>query len=150
MSTSKSRKSKSKYNDRNLRHIFPSWLILIYGAACGFLIPWTLFLSVVLPPRYITNHWDFAWAGFDVFEWLLFALTAVLTIRRSSWTALTATMLGTVLILDAWFDVLTARSGRDQYSATLEALFIELPLALVSFALAHRIFNYTRKHQLNP
>lgn len=139
-------KKRRRYDDKQLRHVFPVWLTLIYGVACGFLIPWTIFLSYVLPPHYVSGHWDVAWAGFDIFEALLFALTALLAIRRSSWTALSASMLGAILLIDAWFDVLTSKSGQDQHTAILEALFVELPLAVLSFALAHRSFNYVRRN----
>ena len=127
-----------------LKHIFPAWLTIIYGTACGFLIPWTIFLGFALPPHYVSHHWDIAWTGFDIFETLLFAVTAFLAIKRSSWTAISASMLGTVILFDTWFDILTASPGRDQHTAVVEALFIELPLAVLSFVLAYRIFSFIR------
>lgn len=139
-----------RYNDKHLRRVFPGWVPIIYGLACLVLIPWTILLGYLLPPVYVSHHWDVAWAGFDVFEALLFALTAILAVKKSSWTALSAAMLGTVLLIDAWFDVLTARSGMDQYKAIVEALFVELPLAVISYALSHRIFNDARHHQIKP
>lgn len=132
-------------DDKQLRRIFPSWYAILYGAGCGFLIPWTILLSLVLPPHYISQHWDIAWVGFDAFECLLFALTALLALLHSSWTAMVSTMLGTTLLIDAWFDIMTARPDKDAHIALIEGLFLEVPLALLSFAIAHRIFNYTRK-----
>lgn len=138
---------KNHYNDRMLKHVFPSWYTILYGAACGFLIPWTVLLSIVLPPHYISGHWSTAWVGFDSFEILLFAATAFLAIKHSAWTAFTSVMLGTTLLIDAWFDILTARSHSDLRSALLEAFLLEIPLAILSFVLAHRIFDYARHHQ---
>jgi hypothetical protein len=142
--------SRGKYNDQHLRKVFPAWLPLLYGTACGVLIPWTIYLSYLLPPRYVSHHWDIAWTGFDIFEIILFAMTAVLAVKRSSWTALSAAMLGTVLLMDSWFDVLTANPGREQMQALMDALIIEVPIALISFALAHRIFNEARHHTIKP
>jgi hypothetical protein len=138
------------YDDRHLQRIFPRWLPLLYGGACGALIPWTIYLGYLLPPRYISHHWDVVWTGFDVFEIMLFALTALLAVKRSSWTALSSAMLGTVLLVDGWFDVMTASPGQEQQRALLEALVIELPLVIISFALSHRIFNDARHRALKP
>lgn len=141
--------SRKRYDDKQLRHAFPYWLPALYGAACIFLIPWTAVLAYFLPPRYDAHHWGIAWAGFDIFEIVLFALTALLAVRKSSWTALTATMLGTVLVVDAWFDVLTARTGWQQQEALVEAV-VEVSIAAVSYWLAHRIFNDVRHRQIKP
>ena len=140
---------KDRYNDQNLKHIFPGWYPIFYGAACAFLIPWTIILGYALPPRYVSSHWDIAWAGFDSLEIVLFALTAVLAVKHSSWMALSSAMLGTVLLIDGWFDVLTARTSKDIHVAIFEALVLELPLAILSFVLSHRIFNYVRHHIIN-
>ncbi len=133
-------RKKNKYDDKKLRGVFPNWLIILYAAACGFLIPWIYYIDSFLPRRYITTHWDLAWAGFDIFLCSLFAITAFLAIKKSSWTAFTATILGTVIIIDTWFDVLTSYPGRDHKIAVLEAIFIEIPIALISYTLAIRVF----------
>src|SRR5665213_1961394 len=121
-----------KFDEKQLNKVFPSWAAVLYAAACGFLVPWTFFIGVVLPQKYVTNHWDIAWAGFDVFETLLFALTAYLVVRRSVWTAFTSIMLGTTLLIDAWFDLLTARSIREFNSAIFSAVILEIPIAIIS------------------
>jgi hypothetical protein len=43
---------------------------------------------------------------------------------------------GTLLICDAWFDVLTTRTGTELLQAALEAALIELPLAALCFWMA--------------
>lgn len=138
-----------RYDDKHLNRIFPHWVPLLYGAACLVLIPWTVWLAYLLPPRYQSHHWDIAWTGFDIFLVVTFALTAWLAVKKSSWTALSATILGTVLLTDAWFDVLTAKPGREQRDALIESV-IELVLATLSYALAHRIFNEVRHHTIKP
>lgn len=101
-------------------------------------------MSIILPPHYVSQHWAAAWVGFDSFECLLFASTAILALKHSVWTAFTSVMLGTTMLIDAWFDVMTARSGRDIHSATIEAVFLEIPIAVLSFILAYRIFQFTK------
>jgi hypothetical protein len=58
-------------------------------------------------------------------------------------------MLGTVILIDAWFDILTSKPGRDHRIALLEAIFIEIPLGLLSLALAGNIFHHVRKIEMN-
>jgi hypothetical protein len=140
-----SSKLKNSFENKRLERMFPSWYTILYGAACGFLIPWTISIAIILPPHYVSNHWDAAWVGFDAFQCVLFALTAYLTFKHSIWTALTSAMLGTTLVVDAWFDIMTARTTRDIRSAIVEAVIVEVPLALISFYLSHHIFNEIRK-----
>ncbi len=138
---------KEHYDNRMLRYVFPHWYSILYATACIFLIPWIVFLSILLPPHYVSHHWDVTWVGFDVFEFMLFAITALLAIRHSIWTALTSVMLGTTLLIDAWFDIMTSRNHRDFITACIEAFILELPLAILSFVLARRIFEYARTKQ---
>ncbi len=130
---------KRKLNKR-LTLEFPEWVPFIYGTACAFLIPWTIFLGFVLPRQYISHNWDVAWVGFDILELILFALTAVLAINKSIWSGLSSAMLFIVLLVDAWFDVLTARPGLSESRSILEALIVELPLALISLTLSIQVF----------
>ncbi len=129
--------------DKGSTSMFPNWVPFVYGIACAVLIPWTILLAYLLPPRYISHNWDIAWAGFDIFMAILFALTAYFAVKRSRYSSISATMLGTVLLIDAWFDVLTAKPGIAENRSILEAVIIELPLALISFWLAHIVFKKT-------
>ncbi len=125
---------------KHLKIVFPEWVPLLYGIACIVLIPWTLLLAYLLPRHYISHNWDIAWVGFDILEILLFGLTAILVVRKSFWTSLTSGMLSIVLIVDAWFDVLTTKPGPSRGRSILDALIIELPLALISLYIAIKIF----------
>jgi len=137
--------SSNILGDQRLGHVFPDWYSILYGTCCGFLIPWTIFLAYALPQRYVSGHWSIAWVGFDCFEIILFAITALLAIHHSTWTAITSVMLGTTLIIDAWFDILTARTMKTEREAIIEAIVIEVPIAILSFVLTYRVFNYVRK-----
>ncbi len=114
----------------------PTWAAVLYGAAGGVLIPWTVSLAQSLPERHVARHWDAAWVGFDIFMIFLLLLTAVLALGKNIYVVVTSSALGTILLIDAWFDVLTAKPGHEQRESLLFALLIELPLAILTFYLA--------------
>jgi hypothetical protein len=103
------------------------------------LIPWTALLFATLPRDYVANHWDLAWGGFDLGLGVALASTAVLVVRRSPYAEVTATITGTLLVCDAWFDVLTSRGVSDIAQATASAVLIELPLAGLCFWMARNV-----------
>ena len=118
----------------------PDWVPLLYSGACIFLIPWTILLSYLLPRHYNSHNWDLAWVGFDILEIILFGLTAFLAFKKSLWTSLCSGMLSILLLVDAWFDVLTSKPGISRDRSILEALIIELPLFLLSIYISIRMF----------
>ena len=138
----------NRIKSKHLENVFPSWVPYFYGIICAILIPWTVFLAYVLPPRYISHNWDIAWTGFDIFMIFLFASTAILAIRKSAYSAISASMLGTVILTDAWFDILTSKPGLAERRSIIEAVIIELPLAILSFWLAQKIFRSTMKNDI--
>jgi hypothetical protein len=115
------------------------WLIKLAGPLFAvlsvLLIPWIVFLATVLPSRQLSRHYDFAWAGFDVMLLIALAATAYFALRRSRNLSVAATAAGTLLIVDAWFDILTSRH-RDLPVSIAFAVFIELPLAAVCWWLS--------------
>jgi hypothetical protein len=104
--------------------------------AAGLLLPWVAYLVVTLPSEHTAAHWDVAWAGFDVALAALLAAVAVAALRRSWWLEGAATAAATLLVVDAWFDALTARSGTELAAALGEAVLVELPLAVLCLLLA--------------
>jgi hypothetical protein len=87
----------------------------------------------------VANHWDFAWGGFDVALGLALASTAVLVVRRSPFAEVSTTITGTLLLCDAWFDILTSRGTSDITQAIIAALVIELPLGALCFWVARNL-----------
>ena len=87
------------------------FLSLVLVAAI-FLIPWTIFLAVTLPKNYKTSHWGTAWVGFDVGLIVFLALSAWAAWRRRHILVFTTIVTATLLITDAWFDILTASRWR--------------------------------------
>jgi hypothetical protein len=109
----------------------PRWVTPLLTLTAVGLVPWTLYLTFTLPSRQVTEHYDVAWVGFDVALLSAIAVTAVCAVRGSEWLVPFAAVTGTMLVCDAWFDVVTSIGGNDWVEAVLEAIFAELPLAFV-------------------
>jgi hypothetical protein len=56
--------------------------------------------------------------------------------RRSAWAPSAAAVAATLLLCDAWFDVVLASGHEDQVEAVLEAALVEIPLAIFLVLLA--------------
>jgi hypothetical protein len=109
----------------------PRWVAPLFGLFGVGLVPWTLWLAYDLPQRHIARHWDLAWVGFDVGMACLLLATAFAAIRRSVWIQSTAAAAATMLVCDAWFDIVTASGGTEQAMAVASGILIELPLAAI-------------------
>jgi len=107
----------------------PRWVAPLLGLVALFLVPWTLYLTFSLPSRHVTERYDLAWVGFDVALAIAFAATAWAAVTQVRWLVPLAAVTGTMLVCDAWFDVVTSQSGGEIVEAALEAVFGELPLA---------------------
>jgi hypothetical protein len=119
----------------------PTWprrVGLILAVTAVLLIPWTAWLAVRLPSRHVSEHWDIAWVGFDIVLTALVAATGLALWKRSPLAPFTATAAATMLLIDAWFDIFTARTGDELDWAIVAAAVVELPLALLCFWLVRR------------
>ena len=114
------------------------WIIGLFVAAAVVLVPWVFVLVTSLPSVHRSAHWDVAWAGFDVVLMLSLLAVAAAAWRRSPWLEGAATAAATLLVVDAWFDVLTASSGGELAAAIVEAVLVELPLAVLCLLIARR------------
>jgi hypothetical protein len=122
------------FRPRTLR----DWVVVAFTAAGVALLPWTVWLSSSLSPHHVTNRWDLAWSGFDTGLAVLFIATAFAAYRRSPWVGAFAAALGTMLVADAWFDVILESHADELRFSIMLAVFLELPAAAVCFWLAHR------------
>ncbi len=94
------------------------------------LIPWTIYLGLSLPDRQLSPHYNVAWVGFDVLELIALGATGYFALRHSRYLAVTSAAAATLLVVDAWFDIMT--SPRHQVlQAIILAVLVELPLAAV-------------------
>ncbi|HSX31141.1 MAG TPA: hypothetical protein VLE99_04450 [Candidatus Saccharimonadales bacterium] len=114
------------------------WFSWLYGLSAVVLVPWVLHLGSVLPKRVVSPHWHMAWVGLDVMLIVMMGLNALALLKRSAWVIMSASIVGGMLVIDAWFDLLTSSQGREFDQAVVSAACIEIPLALVSFWLAGR------------
>ncbi len=114
------------------------WVAPVFGAIGLALVPWTIWLSTSLPPHHLTHRWDVAWTGFDIGLAVCFVGTAVAAWRRSPWVGALAAATGTLLLADAWFDVVLESRGAETRTAIVEAVFAELPVAALCFWIAYR------------
>ncbi|MFE5591940.1 hypothetical protein [Streptomyces sp. NPDC056549] len=104
------------------------------------MIPWLVFLHTGLPATAQDSQWAWTWTGLDGFE-ALGLLSTGLLLRRGDYRAcLTSAATSALLLVDAWFDTMTAAPGSDFKLAVLMAVFAELPLAVACAVLATRTF----------
>jgi hypothetical protein len=109
---------------------------LAMGATIA-LIPWTLIYITQLPDRHTTEHWNVAWTGFDLLLTFALGLTAWAALRERAMLIVGLIASSTLLLCDAWFDVVTSFGTDDQVITLITAIGIELPLAFY-FALLTR------------
>ena len=119
--------------------LVPPWIAPAFLLCAVILVPWTAMLFLTLPHRYGANHWRLAWGGFDVGLAIALAATGIAVLRRSPFGEIAATVTGTLLVCDAWFDVLTSHGTADIAEALAGALLVELPLAALCFWIARNV-----------
>jgi hypothetical protein len=125
---------------RGPHRVLPRWIVAFFVIAALVLIPWIVILFADTSSQFgVARHWRLVWGGFDCFLVLGFAVTAYRLATRSPRGAITAAATGTMLLVDAWFDILTARRPTAQLTAVLMAVFAEIPCALICFYVARRI-----------
>jgi hypothetical protein len=94
------------------------------------LVPWTVFLGISLPPKYDAGHWNVLWTGFDVALIVVLSYAAWAAWFHRQVLATTAIVAGTLLLCDAWFDIVTSIGRPDQWVTLLTGFGVEIPLAV--------------------
>lgn len=107
------------------------WIGVLFAGCALLLVPWVFYVGISLPSRQLSENYDLAWAGFDLFLFGALAFTAYAVLRRSPWVGMCAGAAAALLVTDAWFDVVTAPDPRGLLQAALMAGLVELPLAVV-------------------
>lgn len=110
-----------------------------YTLAAMALIPWTAYLAVTLPKRNLNTHYRAAWVGFDLVLAGAIILTAYLAFKMDARVQFPAIATATLLLVDAWFDVMTSNRGAATVEALALAFFFEIPAAVFSLWLARRV-----------
>lgn len=117
-------------------------LVLIVGA-CIVLAAWIGYLAVSLPAFYRASSWRGVWVGFDVAELVVFAITGWAAWRRRQILIICLIVLATLLLCDAWFDVVLDTGTAGFISSLLSALLIEVPVAVIAVLVARRLLRIT-------
>jgi hypothetical protein len=120
----------------------PRWVSHLFVALGAVLVPWTLWLAATLPERHLSRNFDVAWSGFDVALGLSLVATGYGLFKGAAWTQGIAATAATLLVCDAWFDVLMSAPGSERMVAIGMAVFAELPLAAACAVLAFRASHY--------
>ena len=148
--------------DHENRISLPRWVAVTYAIMAIILIPWIFDLAYNLPTRHIVHHWDAVWVGFDILLVIVLLTTVYFVISNKIWVIISASALATLFIVDAWFDILTSRSGPDLHRALFFGI-LEIVFAILTFRFVFHVTRqlmtsgrisystYTRKqHRLNP
>jgi hypothetical protein len=102
------------------------WAFVVLAAL---MVPWTAYLTLHLPSSRAAAHYDLAWGGFDAAMFLALAATAWSALRLHTTLPPLAAVTGTLLVVDAWFDGVTAPASDERWVAIAMAVLVELPLA---------------------
>ncbi len=95
---------------------------------------WTINLGPNLPANYRADNWVAVWIGLDVAELMTLLVTMWALWRHRAVVIAAASGAGMLYLVDAWFDVMTARYG-DVTQSVLLAVFWEGPWALSLFGI---------------
>lgn len=118
-------------------------LLVLIIVGCVFLAAWIGYLAVSLPAFYRAGSWRGAWVGFDVAELAVFAITGWAAWRRRQILIMCLIVLATVLLCDAWFDVVLDSKTTGFLSSLLSALLVEVPIAVIAVLVARRLLRIT-------
>lgn len=137
--TPKQRAHASRLLDQYVERPAPGSLVLrrrqlsLVSAAVGgvVMVPWIGYLAASLPRAESGGAWRAAWVGFDVVLALVLIATAWLGGHRRQVSMIGLLIASTMLLTDAWFDVLLSWRTSEQWSALLSAVILEIPLALL-------------------
>lgn len=113
-----------------------AWILMVLAAG---LVPWTAYLGFTLPRRFTAHHWDVAWVGFDVLLMLALTGTAWAAWARRQIFAGAAIVTATLLVCDAWFDIVLSLGSRGAVPTIAAALLVELPIAVGLGMMARRV-----------
>jgi len=119
-----------------------AWAYLIVAV---WLAVWTVFLALSLPRENLEHHFRTTWVGFDLILVLATYMTAHMAFRLDARVQVPATVVATLLVVDAWFDITTSTSGKAAAEALTLALVVELPAAAFSLYVAHRVGRRVRE-----
>jgi hypothetical protein len=129
------KKLRNRLIKNTIRLRLPRWAPRVYTLLAVILLPWTIYLGLSLPEHHLSAHWDLSWTGLDIALVASLFATGVLARIKSVWVIISASTTGSLLLVDAWFDIMSER-GNSFHQAVVMACLIEIPLAMMSYYLA--------------
>jgi hypothetical protein len=110
----------------------------VFATGAAAVTAWTILLAFHVSSDSRTVDWTLVWCGLDAMEAVAMGLTAWLLYRRDGRAGLLAAALATSMLIDAWFDVTTARPDHFAVSVVM-ALTLEIPFGIGCAVLALRL-----------
>lgn len=111
------------------------------------MVPWIIYLACTLPQQYRAAHWNVLWLGFDIALVAVFVSTALAAWFRRQSVAPLLLVAATLLICDAWFDVVTSFGRPTGWQSIVIAACGEVPVACIFLWLYRRITAYSKRPQ---
>jgi hypothetical protein len=119
-------------------------LLRVCSAACAaFLLAWIIFLGATLPAQAVAHEWQLAWVGLDVAEAAGLLVVTWAARRQPEMLLPAAIVTSTLLVCDAWFDVIFSWGTSDWRWSVLSAVAVELPFAALLFTAALHMIRTT-------
>jgi hypothetical protein len=114
-------------------------LLVALLACCAGLGSWTVYLAFSMPTGYHSKAWSAAWVGFDSLLLLALVGTVTAAMLRRQIVVMLAVFTATLLLCDAWFDIVLDWGTSDVWASLASAAFAEVPLALFLLSRAHKL-----------
>lgn len=137
--------TRRKQKDNKIILLVPTWAANGYISLAVVLLPWTIYLGFTLPRRHLSINWDVSWTGLDIGLVVSLLATGFFAYIRSIWIVIASATAGSLLLVDAWFDVMSEHPSLQFHQAMLLALVFELPLALMSYYLSIHALHHNRR-----
>lgn len=114
-------------------------VLVVIATCCVLLAAWTGLLAATLPMQYRAGGWRGAWVGFDIALLVALAATGWAAWHGRQVLILCLTVVATLLLCDAWFDVVLDIRTRGFTMSLFTALAVEVPLAVLAVLGARRL-----------
>jgi len=121
------------------------FFLTVVTASSLVLIPWIGYLAVSLPTNYVASQWKVAWVGFDIALVMMLSWTAWNGWQRRQMLVPSAMITATLLVCDAWFDVVLDWGTSDMWWSLATAVLGELPLAALLLRVALRLIRVMQR-----
>lgn len=105
-------------------------LLAVLVACCAGLGSWIVYLAFSMPTGYHSKAWSAAWIGFDTLLLLALTGTVLAAMLRRQIVVMLAVFTATLLLCDAWFDIVLDWGTSEVWVSLASAAFVEVPLAL--------------------